>query len=550
MMKVRLSPLALYSTVLLVIFAVGLIVWPAGLQAVLNSDDFMPHGHCYMWEPGLVQLHLVSDSLIALAYTSIPFTLVYFVRNRHDLPFNWMFMSFGAFIIACGATHAMEVWTLWNPTYWLSGIVKAITAIVSVSTAILLVRLVPMALTLPSPSTFAITNANLAMANQNLQNEVSQRRQTEDALRTSEARLAGILDTADDAIISIDSHQRIRLFNQGAERVFQYTASEVINQPLDMLLPSRFAETHHQHISEFAKSSDVSRQMGERREIYGRRKDGSEFSAEASISKIKLDDEISFTVMLRDITDRKSLEDQLRQSQKMEAVGRLAGGIAHDFNNLLTAIIGYSQLAMNRLEANDPIYSAIEQVEKAGQRAATLTSQLMAFSRKQILQPKRIDLNDVVNDMNRLLQRLIGEDVKLVTIIQPSLGRVMADPGQIEQVVVNLAVNARDATGWQSHYRKRKRGTRRKLYPQPCSGRARFLCNAGRKRHRFRNECGDAVEDIRAVLYYERGGQRNGTRSLYRIRYSQTERRPYMGIQRTGTGHDIQNLPAPRRRLA
>lgn len=445
MTNVWLSPLVRYSAVLLVILAVGVIVWPDGLRIIMNSDDFMPHGHCYMWEPGLLQLHLISDSLIALAYTSIPFTLIYFVRNRHDLPFNWMFLCFGAFIIACGATHALEVWTLWTPTYWLSGIVKAITAIVSVTTAILLVRLVPTALALPSPSAFATSTENLAVANETLKNEITQRMRTEEALRASESRLAGILNTADDAIISIDANQHIKLFNQGAERIFQYSDSEVINQPLELLLPLRFASIHRQHVVEFGNSPDVSRAMGQRREIHGRRKDGAEFSAEATISKLKLGDEISFTVMLRDITDRKNLEEQLRQAQKMEAIGRLAGGIAHDFNNLLTAIIGYSQVAMSRLDSSDSVYSAIEQVDKAAQRAATLTSQLLAFSRRQILQPKLLDLNDVVNDMNRMLQRLIGEDVKLVTVVQPSLGTVMADPGQIEQVIVNLAVNARDA---------------------------------------------------------------------------------------------------------
>jgi hypothetical protein len=121
------------------------------LHALFSGGEFMPHGYCYLWKPGMVWLHAVSDSMIALAYFSISITLVYFVRKRRDLPFDWMFVCFGAFILACGATHAMEVWTLWHADYWLSGAVKAITAAVSVPTAILLVRLVPRALALPSP---------------------------------------------------------------------------------------------------------------------------------------------------------------------------------------------------------------------------------------------------------------------------------------------------------------------------------------------------------------------------------------------------------------
>jgi len=156
--------------------------------------------------------------------------------------------------------------------------------------------------------------------------------------------------------------------------------------------------------------------------------------------------------VVTDITGRKQMEDalreseeQLRQSQKMEAVGRLAGGVAHDFNNLLTAINGYSSLALQRLDGDHPIRSYLEEIKKAGDRAANLTRQLLAFGRKQILQPLALNLNDTVVDMSKMLQRLIGEDVELITKLDPGLSRIKADPGQIEQVLVNLVVNAKDA---------------------------------------------------------------------------------------------------------
>ena len=147
----------------------------------------------------------------------------------------------------------------------------------------------------------------------------------------------------------------------------------------------------------------------------------------------------------QDITERKNLEQQLRQVQKMEAVGRLAGGIAHDFNNLLTAINGYSELILGNLSHSDPLRRDVEEIKKAGERAANLTRQLLAFSRKQVFRLRILDLNTIVLDIEKLLRRLITEDIELVTRLQPDLARVKADPGQIEQVLVNLAINARDA---------------------------------------------------------------------------------------------------------
>jgi FixJ family two-component response regulator len=196
------------------------------LKAFLSSNDFMPHGYCYMWNTKLVWLHVISDSLIALAYLSIPITLVYFIRKRRDVPFNWVFVCFGVFILACGGTHLMEVWTLWNANYWLSGALKAVTAVASVSTAILLVRLIPRALALPSPEALrreiverkraqeALQNAKqdlelrvqertaeLTNANQILLAEIAQRKQTEEELRRSEERFRLLVESVQDYAI-------------------------------------------------------------------------------------------------------------------------------------------------------------------------------------------------------------------------------------------------------------------------------------------------------------------------------------------------------------
>ena len=275
--------------------------------------------------------------------------------------------------------------------------------------------------------------------------DVTEQIKAEKALRENELRLTGIVNSAMDAIISVDKDQKIVLFNAAAERIFGCPAAEAIGQSIDRLIPQGFRDVHQQHIRNFGETGVTSRSMGSLATLIGLRSSGEEFPIEASISQIQVAGEKLFTVILRDITERKQLEDQFRQAQKMEAVGRLAGGVAHDFNNMLTAIIGYSQLIKAQLGNSSELRHDIEEIEKAGQRAAGLTAQLLAFSRKQVLQPKVLDLNDVISDVDNMLRRLIGEDIELITIPTPRLGHVRADPGQVEQILLNLAVNSRDA---------------------------------------------------------------------------------------------------------
>jgi hypothetical protein len=174
-------------------------------------------------------------------------------------------------------------------------------------------------------------------------------------------------------------------------------------------------------------------------------KDHRVVDVEMAVHKIEYGGRPAALVVLTDLTGRKNIEDQLRQARKMEAVGMLAGGVAHDFNNLLTIITGYGQLVLNSLGPSDPNRDSVEQIVKAGERSAALTGQLLAFSRRQALEPKVLDLNQLVTGLSAMLRRLIGEDIDLRLVLGADLGRVSADPGQLEQVLMNLVVNARDA---------------------------------------------------------------------------------------------------------
>ncbi|WP_416666981.1 PAS domain S-box protein [Egbenema bharatensis] len=263
-------------------------------KVIFGLASFMPHGHCYLWKTGLVGLHITADVLTALAYYSISIALFYFVCQRKDLPFKWIFLLFGAFIISCGTTHILEVWTLWHPDYWISGGVKAFTALVSVFTALELLLLIPQALLLPSPDTLQQLNEELKLAH---------------------TRFAGILDIASDAIVSIDADQHITLFNRSAEQIFGYTADEAIGQPLSLLLPQQFTTLHPVYVKNFGLQEGKTRHMGDRSQIFGRRKNGTEFPAEASISRLEVAGEQILTVFLRDISDRQQVEAALQEQQ-------------------------------------------------------------------------------------------------------------------------------------------------------------------------------------------------------------------------------------------
>lgn len=254
--------------------------------------------------------------------------------------------------------------------------------------------------------------------------------------------LASIVESSDDAIIGLALDGTILTWNRGARRIYGYTAEHIAGKPIAALFAPDSLDTLSQAMQIVRQGRSV-----DRYETRGSTADGRSIEVAFSMSPILKEDRDleGISAIIRDITDLKTLEKELLLAQKMEAIGRLAAGVAHDFNNLLTVINGYSTLLLSRLSESDSMSAPLAQINRAGERAASLTRQLLAFSRKQILQPRVLDLNGIVADMNRMLQRLIGEDIDLVTVLDPNLGRIKADPGQIEQVVMNLVVNARDA---------------------------------------------------------------------------------------------------------
>jgi PAS domain S-box-containing protein len=269
-------------------------------------------------------------------------------------------------------------------------------------------------------------------------------------LHESSERFRSITNTANDAILSINNQGEIVFWNLRAHAVFGYEERDAVGMAITKLVPGRYLDEFKAQIAKLCAGDES--WLGKTVELSALRKDGTEVPVELSLSTWKAGDAVFYTGVIRDITERKlaaealrQREEELRHAQKMEAVGRLAGGIAHDFNNLLTAILGYADLLLEELPGDHPIRPDVEGIQKAGRSAASLTKELLAFSRKQVLQPVVLDMNEVVSSTEILLRRLLGEDVELILQLETYPEPVKADRSQLEQVLLNLVVNARDA---------------------------------------------------------------------------------------------------------
>jgi PAS domain S-box-containing protein len=276
--------------------------------------------------------------------------------------------------------------------------------------------------------------------------EVTQRRaEAERARQRSDALYAGILDHSHDGIVSVNESGRITVFNKGAELIFGYAAEDVRGEPLSLLLPERQHAAHIAHVQRYLSQETTARCMGEYLEVTGRRRDGSSFPAEVSISQVRLESEVVATAFVRDVSARQALETRVAQAERFEALGRLAGGIAHDFNNLLTGVVGYAKLLHRSFSAEDPRRRDVQEIQVAGERAGRLVKELLAYSSRQTMLRERVEINDALRRLQNMLRTLLGNDVHLCLALEESLPDVMGDPGKLEQVFMNLVLNARDA---------------------------------------------------------------------------------------------------------
>lgn len=543
-----------------------------------KTTDFMPHGACLVWDTSLLWQHVGSDIVTGTAYYLIAALLFYFILKRKDVPYFWVFLLFGFFILSCGTTHFFGAWTIYYPSYWTEGIVKTVNAVISLGTAIALFPLMPKLLALPSLQ-HALDkvdqlNTDLEQKVIRLEGEAQKRKEAEIEIFSQQAFLQNAIDALNDTFFVFDmSSGKALLWNKSFEIISGYSEEEIAKlkapdsyyskedvekarghlerilngapetvelhlickdgrrvltecstsvlkdiegHPKTLISVGRDIADRKKAEDELKKSEErfrllvenapdaifvrdkssfvylnnaalklfgansaydligtsiLERYLPQKRDEIRKRMqiinelhlavslhqsiclqlDGTEVDVESTAVPMTFQGEDGALVFLRDISERvekekqhQRLEEQLHQSQKIESLGRLAGGVAHDYNNMLSVIIGNVELAKIRVERSDPVEENLEQILQAAIRSSDITRQLLAFARKQIVNPKVLDLNASVEGMLKMLRNLLGENLDLSW--QPKgLWPVKMDPSQLDQILANLCINARDA---------------------------------------------------------------------------------------------------------
>ncbi len=439
----------------------------------------MPHGNCYLWTPGLIGLHVVSDSLIAFSYFSIPITLLHFIRKRRDTPFSWMFLCFGAFIVACGGTHLMEVWTIWFPSYWLAGGLKAVTAGFSVVTAILLIRVVPLALALPGTRWLVEINwklsaevarraeaeSGLRRVSEDLEERVAERTAalvaTNQSLRESELRYRTLVEHAPEAIVTLDLDQGLFIdANENAERLFDMSREELIRLGPAEVSPAFQPDGRPSSIAASEELEKALRHETPRFEWIHRNAKGTEIPCEISLVRLPSSGRKLVRGSIVDISGRKRAEEEIRKlntelelrvkerTAQLETANRdlesFTYSVSHDLRAPLRHMDGFSRILTEEFGPQLPPGAKrhLERVREATLHMGKIVDDLLNLAQvgRGSLRIAATDLNELIADTIQSLEpETRGRKVDWVV---GRLSPAVCDPGLMRRVFFNLLSNA------------------------------------------------------------------------------------------------------------
>lgn len=409
----------------------------------------MPHGNCFLWRPSVLWLHVISDLVIAAAYYSIPILLYYVVRKRSDFRMRGLGYMFAGFIFACGTSHLMLVWDIWHSTYRLEGVIKAITAALSIATAIVSIRLAPTVLKIGTPEQLNEIKAQM-------REEICAREYAEEQLRrhiqaeltASEDKLRSCFEAASQAILGVSAGGQIVLVNRRTEEMFGYSRDELLGEELELLLPDRFRTIHHEHRDHYFKEPRV-RSMGAGMELAGRRKDGTEFPIEIGLSHVQTPDGPLAFGLVSDISERRKAADELKRvndelRRSNVEIEQFAHVASHDLQEPLRMITNYLQLVERRYASNldedgkEFIHYAVD----GAKRMKALIADLLDFSRvgTSVTNYRSTLAASILQDALTNLKTAIDESGAQITA--DPLPPVVVDPILLTQVFQNLIANA------------------------------------------------------------------------------------------------------------
>jgi PAS domain S-box-containing protein len=409
------------------------------ITTLFSADDFMPHGHCYLWHKDILWLNVVSDVIIALAYFAIPFALFYLVRKRKDLHFNWIFIMFATFIVACGTTHILEIVTVWHPIYGVQGLVKFVTASTSVATAIALWFLMPKAISLPGPSDLEQKNRELRALNLRL-------------LQSSDSKLRQVIESAPAGLIMVDKKGEIVLCNAQIESLFGYRREELLGKRIEMLIPERFREDHPNHRNMYFAIPET-RQMGAGRDLTGLRKDGIEFPVEIGLNPVQTEEGSFVLASIVDITERKKFARDLSVAKEAAEAANSAkssflANMSHEIRTPLGAVLGFSELIIDPQIRPSEKANFVAAIRRNGELLSSIINDILDLSKieagKMEITTQEIALIEILTDTKTLLDLQANEKgIYLKVMVDHGVPEVITtDPLRLRQILINIIGNA------------------------------------------------------------------------------------------------------------